>query len=369
MKLAITGGHLTPALALLPHLKKHSLLFIIRKHTYEGDSGPSFEYETIKTLGIPFTILTAARLQRKFTVYTIPSILKFPIAFFQSLRILIQFRPDVVFSFGGYVALPVCLAAFLLRIPIVTHEQTASNAGLANRIIGMFAQKVCVAFKEALEYFPKDKVVLTGNPVREELFSPPTNSPFLTLAKKPLIYITGGSGGSHDINMFISSILERLLVDYTVIHQVGSVEIFHDWEVLLEKKKNLPKLLAQRYIPRKHFSAHELAWIYRNAHLLVGRSGANTVYEILTFGIPSLLIPLVVGANKEQEGNARLVEKVGLGKVLPQEDLSTEQLLKAISEMVVQNDRYKRNASLAKKHVVLDAKERILTVLSEVTKT
>lgn len=354
MKIVITGGHFTPAAALLPLLQKEfSVLFILRKHAYEGDSALSFEYKAIEKSGIPFRVISAGRLQRKLTIYTIPALLKFPVGFIQSLFILAKYRPNIVLSFGGYVALPVCLAAFILKIPVVTCEQTI-RAGLANKIIAVFAKKICVTFKESLALFPKNKTVLTGNPIRKELFHTACKPPFSIKSNLPIIYITGGSGGSHYINELINSILPDLLQKYTVIHQIGESE-------------KMPINLSERYIFKKRFEVAELAWIYHNIALLLGRSGANTVYEVLTFGIPSIFIPLSWAGASEQEENARLVEKIGLGKVLLQETIDGKTLLSAIDNLVSASKEIKKNNLQQQKAVIANADYNILQVLKSVS--
>ncbi len=356
MKLVITGGHFTPAWAMLPVLQKEfSVLFVLRKYAYEGDSALSFEYKTIQKLGLPFRVISAGRLQRRLTFYTLPALLKFPIGFIQSLFILAKYRPNIVLSFGGYVALPVCLAAFILKIPVVTHEQTI-RAGLANKIIASFAKKICVTFKESLAHFPKNKTVLTGNPVRKELFHPGQKSPFPIKSNLPIIYITGGSGGSHYINKQIFSILPDLLQKYIVIHQIGG-----------SFAQELPVDLKERYIFKSWFEAAELAWIYHNVSLLVGRSGANTVYEVLTFGIPSLFIPLPWAGAGEQEENARLVEKIGLGKVLPQKTTTGKTLLSAIDNLISENKEMKKNNLQRQQVIIVNADYNILQVLKSVS--
>lgn len=366
MKIVITGGHITPALALLPILlKKHDILFVVRKHTYEGDEGTSFEYDVLKKQNAPFTTITAGRLQRRFTRYTIPSFLKFPAGFVESLRILREFRPDLILSFGGYVALPVCLAGATLKIPIVIHEQTV-KMGLANKLIATIARKICVSFRESLTYVPQSKSVLTGNPIRNELFHPPAKSPFsLKEGSFPIIYVTGGSGGSHVINSLVGEILEPLLEKYIVIHQTGDSKQYNDFERLGKKHETLSPSLQSRYIVRRFINEKELAWIYSHASLLIGRSGANTVYEVLAFGLPSLLIPLPWAGGSEQEANADLVKKVGLGIVLTQEGLTGNKLFSEINLVLKNVEEFKKQKDEARKQIILHAQEKLVDVLEQ----
>lgn len=368
MRIVITVGHLSPALALLPKLiREYELLFIGRKHALEGDEAPSFEYKAMQGAGIAFQTIAAGRLQRRFTRYTIPSLLRMPVGFIQSLLILSQYKPGLVLSFGGYVALPVCLAAFVLGIPIITHEQTVI-VGLANRIIARFAKKICISFQESAKYFPASKTVLTGNPIRQELFEVVKEEPF-TLPSVPLLYVTGGSSGAHSINTLIEEVLDILVRKYTLIHQTGDASAHGDFDRLVERKHKLPEKLQKHYIPLRSVSPLQLAWIYKHAALLIGRSGANTVYEILTFGIPSLLIPLPWAGAREQEANARLVESIGLGKMVKQEKVTPNRFLSVIDGMLSEREDFSKNASKASQFVIPNAAENIAEVIRDVIRS
>src|SRR3989344_6654527 len=167
MKIAITGGHLSPALSVIEKLSKEDVvLFVGRKHVFEGDKGLSFEYKTITSLNIPFVELTTGRLQRKFTAHTLFSIVKIPYGLAQSFLILRKFKPDVVLGFGGYLSVPVVIAAHILRIPAIIHEQT-QDAGLANRMLANYADRICISWETSAKYFPRGKTIFTGNPIRK----------------------------------------------------------------------------------------------------------------------------------------------------------------------------------------------------------
>lgn len=207
MKIAIIGGHLTPALSIIEELGDSAqIIYIGRKHAIEGDKAVSLEYSTITNKNIPFTEIKTGRFQRSFTRRTVPSLARIPIGLAQATVILKKFSPDVVVGFGGYVSLPVAIAAKTLRIPVVIHEQTL-EAGGANRLIGKFADKVCISFDSSAKYFPKEKIILTGNPIRDGIIHP--KKKFILETHDPVIYITGGSQGSHFINHLISQSLTK----------------------------------------------------------------------------------------------------------------------------------------------------------------
>ncbi len=358
MKVALVGGHLAPTLAIIDSFNKADTIYIGRKTTFEGEDAVSLEYKTIKKLGIPFYGITTGRIQRTFSIYSVVSFLKIPFGLFQSLRILKKENPDIVLSFGGYVSVPVCLAAFFLRIPFVIHEQTL-DAGLANRFLSVFANNICISWKQSEKYFPRKKVILTGNPLRKfpsGIFEKPHT-------RKPFIYITGGSTGSHAINALIESCLEKLLQEAVLLHQVGDSREFQDYERLTERKKDLPLSFRNNYMIEKFIPPEKIGSILKQADLVISRSGINTVTEIIAIGVPSLLIPLPHGQRNEQLRNAQLVKKLGLGDYILQEEVTPEVLFKKVTMMLENATQYRVSSYEAKNIVYANAAERIISVL------
>lgn len=352
MKVIITGGHLTPALATIDEIKKLKgvdVVFIGRKHTMEGDKTPSAESIIIKQLKIPFYSINAGRLQRKFTRYTLPALFKTPLGLFQSLSILKKEKPDIILSFGGYIALPVVYAGWVLGIPAITHEQSLES-GLANKLISKVARKVAVTWEESKKYFPRQKVVVTGLPMRKELLNIKREK-----VLKKLIYITGGNQGSHTINKIVKEILPELLENFSVVHQAGETSNYKDLEVLQEFAKTLPKRLQNRYKVAKWFNINELREIYSKATLVVGRSGANTIFEIASVGVPSILIPISWSQNEEQLKNAKVLQNVGASIILPEEELTPKRLNLAIKTILINLPNYRKNSKIARKIINRDA--------------
>ncbi len=347
MKIVIIGGHLAPALSILEAFPKGTeVLFIGRKYSLEGDNALSLEYKTMEHLKIPFVGLNTGRLQRELTKFTILSLLKIPFAVVKSFLILIKFRPDVVVGFGGYVSVPVIFCAYILGIPVVIHEQTL-EAGLANRIAAKFAKKICISWNSSRKYFPKEKVVLTGNPMRK---LPIFDSEFSIFKNKlPTIYVTGGSSGSHFINILIEGIIEELLKKYNVVHQAGDAHKYNDFVRLEGLRRNLPEKLRENYILQKFIDPSEIGDLLKKTSLVVSRSGMNTVTELIYFEKPALLIPLSFSQNGEQVKNAKFLEKIGLGKVMSQVDLNSKKLLQAINFMFNNMNKYKINRDEFKK--------------------
>lgn len=371
MKLLIVaggGGHFAPALAVIEALPKDvEILVIGRKYTFEGDATESLEYQTAKKLGIPFQTITTGRLQRTFSRHSLLSVAKVPVGYLQAIKILRNFNPDVVLSFGGYVSIPVAFTAKTLGVPIVVHEQVL-GAGLANKIVAKFAQKVCVSWQQSTKFFPKEKVVVTGNPMRKSL--PVSENKILRQAQddKKLIFVTGGSGGAHAINILIEACLEQLLEKYTVIHQAGDAKEFADFDRLEKKKAGLAKPLQERYLLTKFVEPGEVFAILEKAALVVSRSGMNTVTELLSFGKPCLLIPLPYGQHNEQLTNALFVKQTGIGEVAEQKDLTGEKLFRHITKMIEHLDEYKKHSAVAQKLLITDSAKQIISVLEDVNK-
>ena len=366
MKIVLVGGHLSPALSLIEVLPKDTkVLFIGRKYGLEGDKALSLEFKTVNQLNIPFVSLNTGRWQRKFTRYTIPSFFKLPLAIFRSFLALIRFKPDVVVGFGGYVSLPVVLSAYCLRIPIVIHEQTL-EAGFANRFLARLATKICISWQTSRHYFPKEKVVLTGNPIRQFTI----NNSQLTKDKNklPTIYITGGSSGSHFINLLVEEIIKELLERYIVIHQTGDAQEFRDFDRLTKIRQSLPLKLRERYEIFKFVDPSKIGEILNKVSLVVSRSGMNIVTELIYFGKPALLIPLPFSQNNEQLKNAKFLEKMGLGKVLHQEETNSKKLLQSIDLMFHNIDNYKINRNELKNLPSQDATQNIISVINYVAK-
>ena len=352
MKIAICGGHLTPALAVISELRKrgiNDLVFIGRSKATEGDNSPSAESIIVPTLGVKFFSIPAGRLQRKFTRYTIVSLLRAPLGVGKALLILSQERPNLIISFGSYVAFPVVIAGWVLGIPTITHEQTVKG-GLANQLIGRFAKKIALSWPDSLHYFPKEKTVVTGNPIRREILEVRRKR-----TARPVIFITGGNQGSHSINEMVLEIIEPLLEKYYVIHQTGGSTRFKDYEMMLARVDQLPGRLKNRYKIAKWLNSNELAEIYAKTSLLVGRSGANTVTEVAALEIPALFIPLPWAGAGEQEWNAKMLADLGAALILPQERLTPKRLLAAINTTIANLLPFRNAAKKARKLIKSDA--------------
>lgn len=361
MKALIIGGHPSPALGVIEELSKNmEVIYVGRKFAMEGDSAVSFEYREVSKLKIPFENLSTGRLQRSFTRHTLPSLAKIPAGLFKSIIILKKFKPDVVVGFGGYVSVPIIIASNLLKIPIVIHEQTL-DAGAANKFSARFAEKICISTSSSEKYFPKEKIVLTGNPIRKSILNPKKKTIFNL--EKPTLYITGGSQGSHFINSLVMDCLPKLLEKYSIIHQTGDARKFSDFQKLSILKEGLNKDKKGKYFISKFFSDDEVAGVYSISSLVIGRAGINTVTELIALNKPGLLIPFAYTQKNEQEKNAAFLEEAGLAEVLSQKNLETEEFIKKTDLMMKNIDKYK--ASDIKNFYFKNAAKKIAQVVYE----
>ncbi|MDO5407822.1 MAG: undecaprenyldiphospho-muramoylpentapeptide beta-N-acetylglucosaminyltransferase [Eubacteriales bacterium] len=309
-----TAGHVTPNLALLPTLQErgYEIHYI---GTYNG-----IERKLIEGAGIPYDGISSGKLRRYFDLKNFTDPFRVLKGYGQALRLMKKYRPDVVFSKGGFVAVPVVLAAKHYKVPTIIHESDMTP-GLANKICIPSAAKVCCNFPETLSYLPAEKAVLTGSPIRRELLEGDrlTGLQYTGLsAIKPVILVIGGSLGSVAVNKAVRSILPKLLDTYQVIHICG--------------KGNLDESLIGRegYVQYEYVDA-PLRHLFAAADLIVSRAGANSICEILALRKPHILIPLSAAASRgDQILNAHSFEKQGFSTVLEEENLTDETLLQAV---------------------------------------
>lgn len=359
VRIMVTGGHITPALAVIEEMRRRfpdwDILLVGRHIALEEGKVESEEERLTKRQNIRFVPLTTGRLTRAFSMHTIFSLFKIPLGFLQAFFYVVRFTPSVIVSFGGYVSFPVVFAGWILQVPIITHEQTRVP-GLTNRIIGMFAKRVCVSFKDQVRPTPIKKIVYTGLPIRRGMFEKAKTPRWMHGLSKPVLFITGGSTGSASMNRLFFPIMSHLLQDYTVVHQTGRLS----YQEAHQLKHNLPTSLGARYIIFPYIDLPLYAWVMQHAYLVVGRSGANTVGEAAALGKVSLLIPLPWSAGREQEANARYLEEHGTSFMLDQQSLSSEKLEEKIKEISTKKSEMERRAKSLSQKIPRDASARLV---------
>lgn len=349
MKLLITGGHVTPALACIDYIREKNLpiqiFFAGRQFAQKTDTEPSLEYQEICKRHIQFYDIPAGRLTRSLSWQSIQHLLSIPKGFKTAFQLINEIKPDAVLSFGGYLALPVALAARWKAISVYTHEQTM-RPGLANILIGRVAKKVFVAFEETKTFFATTPVLHTGNPLRQQITH--IDHQFIRTLNLPTgrktIFVTGGSLGAHAINQHIFNILNSLLQKYNVIHQTGNVAEYHDYETAQNLKQQMSVELQSYYHIQPHFLADQIGSIFGLADMVISRSGANTFFELVKLKKPAILIPLPISAHNEQLKQAEKFVQQGLGQIFLQNEPS-QNLLHTIDTMVKNLPNYLNNFS------------------------
>ncbi len=356
-----TGGHTSPGLAVAALLRERSIgcAWIGSRTGVEARRAPE--------LGIPFHPIPTGKLRRAWTWQNVRDLtLNVPGGVLAASALLRRLRPNVVFATGGYVALPVVVAAAAARIAVVVHEQT-SVPGLANRIAARLARRVAVTFRESARWFPPTKVVVTGNPLRPELRAGSRADALARFALDPalpLLYVTGGAQGSQAINRAVGGALPALLAQAQIVHQCGDSASTGDRAWLAAQRAALPEPLARRYtiVP---FVTAELAGLYAAAALVVARAGAGTVNECCHLGVPALYIPLPGARGDEQTANARMVGREGGCAILVQSDLSPARLTERVQGLLADPRALKEMGQRARALAIPDAAERLVAVLAE----
>lgn len=327
-KIVLTGGgsagHVTPNIALLPSLKEAGFE-VHYIGSYEG-----IEKKLIEDMGIPYYGISSGKLRRYFDMKNFSDPFRVVKGFGEANRILKKIQPDIVFSKGGFVTVPVVMAAKKNKIPAIIHESDMTP-GLANKLCIPSASKVCCNFKETFELLPEGKAVLTGTPIRKELFEGDAKkaAEFCGLStEKPTILVVGGSSGSVVINNAIRESLDEILKNYQVIHLCGKD---HLDESLKEK---------EGYVQFEYISK-ELRDLFALSDLVISRAGANAICELLALKKPNILIPLSMAASRgDQILNARSFKKNGFSYVLEEEELTTTSLLNAIRDVATHKEEY-----------------------------
>lgn len=320
-----TAGHVTPNIALIPRLQEegYDIHYI---GSYNG-----IEKKLIEDMRIPYHGISSGKLRRYFDVRNFSDPFRVLKGYGEAARLMKSLKPDVVFSKGGFVSVPVVMAAKNHKIPAIIHESDMTP-GLANKLCIPSAVKICCNFPEAMEHLPKDKAVLTGTPIRQELFrgDPIDAIRFTGLeANKPTILVVGGSTGSVKVNEAVRDCLDKLLDTYQIIHLCG-------------KDKVDPAYANRSGYVQYEYIKKELSSLLALADLVISRAGANAICELQALAKPNILIPLGSNASRgDQILNAESFQNQGFSHVILEENLNQETLLEAVSEVYEHRNQYK----------------------------
>lgn len=330
-KIIMTGGgsagHVTPNLALVPKLKQlgYEIEYI---GTKDGIERKIIEAENIK-----YHVISSGKLRRYFDIKNFTDPFRVVKGILQAIFIMKKVKPNVVFSKGGFVAVPVVIAAHLNKIPVIAHESDMTP-GLANRLSVPYCTKVCVTFPESVKNIKNNKGVLTGTPIREEILNGNKQLGRKICGfedGKPALLIIGGSLGSKFINDTIRKVIDKLLLEYNIIHICGKGNL----EDKLENKKGYKQF---------EYISEELPHIMNAADIVISRAGANVIYELLALKKPNLLIPLSKKSSRgDQILNAASFEKSGYSMVIDEDDLNENILVEKLSELYRDKDKYIRS--------------------------
>lgn len=310
-----TAGHVFPHIAILPELKEQGWSV-----SYVGSYG--LEKDLIQATGIPYRAISSGKLRRYVSYENMLDFFKVIFGCIQAFLYLRQEKPELVYSKGGFVSVPVAVAAWALRIPVITHESDYSP-GLANRIIAKVAKVILYSFPETKKFIHGTKSCLTGIPIRSELRNGDFEQglklcKFDKLEKKPVVLVMGGSLGAEAINLSLKAALPELLIKFHVVHLCGrgkTIDFQREGYASFE------------------FLSKELGDVLALADVVVGRAGANSIFELMALNKPMLLIPLERGSRGDQVQNANYFAKKNWAHMIQEAQLNADSFIHAIEHL------------------------------------
>jgi len=333
-----SAGHVTPNLALVPKLKElgYEIQYI---GTREG-----IERKIIKGENIKYHIISSGKLRRYFDIKNFTDTFRVVKGIFDAIKIIHSEKPNIVFSKGGFVSVPVVIASKLNGVPVIIHESDITP-GLANKLSVPYSTKVCVTFPEALEHFNKNKAVITGAPIREELFKGNKEAGLKLMnfkGNKPVLLIIGGSLGAKVLNDNIRNEIEVFTKCYDVVHICGQGNLDNNL-------KDLESYKQYEYVDK------DLNHILEASDIIISRAGSNAIFEFLALRKPNLLVPLSSNSSRgDQILNAKSFEKSGYSMVLLQEDLKAGILFRKVNELYKGRAKYIEKMNKAKENLAVD---------------
>ncbi len=341
-----TAGHVTPNIALIPSLKK--LNYEIRYiGSYDG-----IEKKLIEELGIPYTGISSGKLRRYMSLKNLSDPFRVIKGYSEAKKFVKEYKPDILFSKGGFVSVPVVLACKKYKVPIIIHESDMTP-GLANKISIPYASTVCHNFPETKNHLPEGKSLLTGSPIRQELMDGDATRgrAFCNFTSdKPVIMVTGGSLGAVAVNEAVRAALPELLKEFQIVHLCG-------------KGKTDPSLTNTAGYVQFEYIKDEMKDLFAMSDLIISRAGANAICEIQALAIPNILIPLPAKSSRgDQILNAASFKKQGFSQVIDEEKLTTELLISTVRDMYANRDKY---ISAMKNSKVEDAVSTIVNLIEK----
>jgi UDP-N-acetylglucosamine--N-acetylmuramyl-(pentapeptide) pyrophosphoryl-undecaprenol N-acetylglucosamine transferase len=354
-----TGGHIYPALALVREIQKETK---DAEFLYIGTTS-GLESKIVPRENIPFKSIHITGFKRKLSFENLKTIFRFLKGVTDSKKMLKDFQPDVVIGTGGYVCGPVVYAAAKLNIPTIIHEQN-SVPGLTNKFLSRYVKKVAICFDDAKDYFPKNKVVFTGNPRASEVIGKDGIKGRLSVGldtTNPSVLIFGGSRGARPINeAVVKSLSELGKKPYQVLYVTGDVH-FDEVKKEVELVGNPQNVIIQPFI-------HNMPEVLAGIDLVVSRAGATTLAELTSLGVPSILIPSPYVTNNHQEKNARSLVVQGAAELLLEKDLNKQSLIQSIDRVLLDKEKLASMKKKAKKMGVPDSANRLYKLMKDLIK-
>jgi UDP-N-acetylglucosamine--N-acetylmuramyl-(pentapeptide) pyrophosphoryl-undecaprenol N-acetylglucosamine transferase len=363
MKIALvggaSGGHFYPLIAVAEELQQRSPA---PELYYFGPS--PFNKDVLAEMNITYIYCPAGKIRRYFSIQNFFDPFRTLFGVFVAIAKLYVVYPDVIFSKGSYTSVPILLAAWFLRIPVVIHESD-SKPGRASNLAKGFAKYIGIAYDAAL-FFPPEKTALVGIPLRREIRTINDN-PFATLGipgDKPLIYVTGGSLGAERINNLIESTLVDLLPHYRIFHQAGAAH-------LSELRVSAQTLLADSPLQQNYYivdsvPAQTVSLLLDAASLVISRAGSTTLFEIAQHGKPAILIPIPEEVSHDQRTNAYAYARTGGAVVMEEKNLTPHLLTQEIHSIIGNPERLQSMANAARAQAVPDAAEKVANILTQI---
>jgi UDP-N-acetylglucosamine--N-acetylmuramyl-(pentapeptide) pyrophosphoryl-undecaprenol N-acetylglucosamine transferase len=354
-----TGGHLIPLLSVVEEIRKRD------KNTEFLFVGPKSDFnETLRAAGIEVKEISAGKIRRYFSLENVTDIFKVLIGTDEAFFHILKFKPDVIFSKGGFASFPAVLAASYMQIPIMTHESD-TVPGLANKLIGKFASKIFISFPKTRKYFLDSKIIFSGNPIREDILHGDKNyaQRFFNLHENlPVILIFGGSQGAQRINEILLESLEELLQKFQIIHVCGAKN-FEEIEKKIDVL-SIPNKNRYKFYPYLH---DEMKDAFALSNFVISRAGANSLSEIIALQKPSIIIPLPTAANNHQYQNAKYFTDENLILMIEEKELDKNNFLEKLNELQSKKDEMAEN--LKKYNDSIGSKKPAEVIAEEILKT
>ena len=359
-----TGGHFYPLIAVAEKLSEAAAA--------EGRSlgltylGPDpYNLSVLTEHGIAFSRIPAGKRRRYFSLLNFLDPFKTLLGFFVALGKLYALYPDVIFSKGGFTSVPVVLAGWFLRIPIVIHESD-SRPGAANKLAARFARYIAVSFDEVAASFPEAKTALIGIPLRTT-FTEPAENALATLGlptDRPLLFVTGGSLGAERINNLILETLDELLPTYTILHQTGAQNETRVRSAAAELIRDTG--LLSNYFVKGSLSATEMNLAQSAASIIISRAGSGSIFEIAAKGKPSIIIPIPEEISHDQRSNAYAYARTGAASVLEEGNLTDSLLTSEINRIMGDESVYQQMSEAARAFARPEAAQTLAKTLIDI---